>query len=71
MTSPFAVIFITHDLSLLLEIADQIAIMYAGRIGAQGLEPDGTLNGNGLPTRSQQFLVVCHLYSNEGAKHNA
>jgi peptide/nickel transport system ATP-binding protein len=28
----FAVIFITHDLSLLLEIADQVAIMYAGRI---------------------------------------
>jgi peptide/nickel transport system ATP-binding protein len=28
----FSVIFITHDLSLLLEITDQIAIMYAGRI---------------------------------------
>jgi peptide/nickel transport system ATP-binding protein len=28
----FAVIFITHDLSLLLEMADTIAIMYAGRI---------------------------------------
>ena len=28
----FSVIFITHDLSLLLEIADTIAIMYAGRI---------------------------------------
>ena len=28
----FAVIFVTHDLSLLLEIADQIAIMYGGRI---------------------------------------
>jgi peptide/nickel transport system ATP-binding protein len=28
----FAVLFITHDLSLLLEIADRIAIMYAGRI---------------------------------------
>jgi peptide/nickel transport system ATP-binding protein len=28
----FAVIFITHDLSLLLELADSIAIMYAGRI---------------------------------------
>ena len=28
----FAVIFITHDLSLLLEIADSIAIMYAGRL---------------------------------------
>ena len=28
----FAVIFITHDLSLLLEIADQVSIMYAGRM---------------------------------------
>ncbi|GAA1971927.1 ABC transporter ATP-binding protein [Catenulispora subtropica] len=28
----FAVIFITHDLSLLIELADSIAIMYAGRI---------------------------------------
>ena len=28
----FAVIFITHDLSLLLEISDQVSIMYAGRI---------------------------------------
>ncbi|HEY3868001.1 MAG TPA: ABC transporter ATP-binding protein [Actinocrinis sp.] len=28
----FAVVFITHDLSLLLELADSIAIMYAGRI---------------------------------------
>jgi peptide/nickel transport system permease protein len=28
----FAVIFITHDLSLLLELSDTIAIMYAGRI---------------------------------------
>lgn len=27
-----ALIFITHDLSLLLEIADEIAIMYAGRV---------------------------------------
>jgi peptide/nickel transport system ATP-binding protein len=28
----FAVLFITHDLSLLIEIADRIAVMYAGRI---------------------------------------
>ncbi|ACQ80970.1 oligopeptide/dipeptide ABC transporter, ATPase subunit [Beutenbergia cavernae DSM 12333] len=28
----FAVIVVTHDLSLLLEVADRIAIMYAGRI---------------------------------------
>jgi peptide/nickel transport system ATP-binding protein len=28
----FAVLFITHDLSLLIEIADSIAVMYAGRV---------------------------------------
>jgi peptide/nickel transport system ATP-binding protein len=28
----FAVLFITHDLSLLLEVADRVAIMYAGEI---------------------------------------
>lgn len=28
----FSVIFITHDLSLLLELADTIAVMYAGRL---------------------------------------
>jgi oligopeptide/dipeptide ABC transporter ATP-binding protein len=28
----FGVVFITHDLSLLVELADRIAIMYAGRI---------------------------------------
>ena len=32
----FSVIFITHDLSLLLELAGSIAIMYAGRIVEQG-----------------------------------
>jgi oligopeptide/dipeptide ABC transporter ATP-binding protein len=28
----FAIVFITHDLSLLIELADTIAIMYAGRL---------------------------------------
>jgi peptide/nickel transport system ATP-binding protein len=28
----FAVLFITHDLSLLVEVADSIAVMYAGRV---------------------------------------
>ena len=32
----FAVLFITHDLSLLLEIADRVAIMYAGEIVEEG-----------------------------------
>jgi peptide/nickel transport system ATP-binding protein len=36
----FSVIFITHDLSLLLEIADNIAIMYAGRIVEKATSPE-------------------------------
>ena len=31
----FAIVFITHDLSLLIELADRIAIMYGGRIVEQ------------------------------------
>jgi peptide/nickel transport system ATP-binding protein len=36
----FAVIFITHDLSLLLEISDHLAIMYGGLIVEQGRTAD-------------------------------
>lgn len=32
----FAVVFVTHDLSLLVQLADRIAIMYAGRIVEEG-----------------------------------
>jgi peptide/nickel transport system ATP-binding protein len=32
----FAVLFISHDLSLLVEIADSIAVLYAGRLMEQG-----------------------------------
>ena len=32
----FSVLFITHDLSLLLEIADRVMIMYAGRVVESG-----------------------------------
>ena len=39
-------------------------------IGVQGLEPDSALNGNRLPTRSQQSQVACHLYNKEGARNN-
>jgi peptide/nickel transport system ATP-binding protein len=40
----FAVLFITHDLSLLLEFADRIAIMYAGEIVESA--PAGRLAAN-------------------------
>ncbi|CAM5698096.1 ABC transporter ATP-binding protein OS=Streptomyces alboniger OX=132473 GN=CP975_23145 PE=3 SV=1 [Streptomyces alboniger] len=36
----FAVVFVTHDLSLLVELADRIAIMYAGRIIEIGTAAD-------------------------------
>jgi peptide/nickel transport system ATP-binding protein len=36
----FSVIFITHDLSLLLELADNVAIMYAGRVVEQASRHD-------------------------------
>ncbi|MET4783225.1 ABC transporter ATP-binding protein [Glaciihabitans sp. UYNi722] len=36
----FSVIFITHDVSLLIELADRIAIMYAGRIVEEGPAQD-------------------------------
>jgi oligopeptide/dipeptide ABC transporter ATP-binding protein len=35
-TLDFAILFITHDLSLLLELADRIAVMYAGRLMETG-----------------------------------
>ena len=36
----FAVLFITHDLSLLVELADSIAVMYAGRLLEQATAID-------------------------------
>ncbi len=38
----FSVIFITHDVSLLIEIADRIAIMYAGEIVESGTARSST-----------------------------
>lgn len=32
----FSIIFVTHDLTLLLEVADRVAIMYAGRLVESG-----------------------------------
>ena len=36
----FSIVFITHDLSLLLELADRIAVMYAGRLLETGAARD-------------------------------
>src|SRR5580704_12632705 len=36
----FAILFITHDLSLLLELADRIEVMYAGRLMETGASRD-------------------------------
>ncbi len=46
----FSVLFITHDLSLLLEIADRVAIMYAGQLIESG-------------TREQIHLRAAHPYT--------
>ena len=46
----FSVLFITHDLSLLLEIADRVAIMYAGQLVESG-------------TREQIHLRAAHPYT--------
>ncbi len=40
----FSVIFITHDLSLLLEISDTLAVMYAGEIVEYGQSQDLYMN---------------------------
>ena len=38
----FSVLFITHDMSLLLELADRIAVMYAGQLLELGIRrPQG------------------------------
>jgi peptide/nickel transport system ATP-binding protein len=44
----FAVIFITHDLSLLLEISDTLAVMYAGRVIEQA-PTEAVLSGAAHP----------------------
>jgi peptide/nickel transport system ATP-binding protein len=50
----FSVIFITHDLSLLVEFSDRIAIMYGGRIVEEA--PSATLYRNSLHPYSVGLL---------------
>lgn len=51
----FAIAFVTHDVSLLLEIADEIAIMYAGKIVELG-------------TAEQLYRAPRHPYT-QGLRH--
>ena len=50
----FAVLFITHDLSLLIEIADRIAIMYAGEIVEEA--PASTIHSAPLHPYTQGLM---------------
>ena len=51
----FSILFITHDLSLLVEFSDRIAIMYAGKIVE--LAPAKTLFGNPLHPYTQGLMT--------------
>ena len=48
----FAVLFITHDLSLLFEFAHRIAIMYAGEIVEDGAGRATSASARAIRTRS-------------------
>jgi oligopeptide/dipeptide ABC transporter ATP-binding protein len=60
-----ALIFVTHDLKLVEEIADQVAVMYAGQIVEQGPAADVLADPRHPYTRA---LLAC---SPHGAGHNA
>lgn len=63
----FAVIFITHDLSLLLELADTIAIMYAGRVVEQASQDDLTEH----PTHPYSYGLINSFPSLHGPRRKA
>ena len=47
----FAMLFITHDLSLLLELADRIMILYAGQLAELGSGARNPATPRRTPTR--------------------
>ena len=53
----FAVLFITHDLSLLVELADSIAVMYAGRLLEQAAA-GRPLPGAAAPVHARAAALV-------------
>jgi peptide/nickel transport system ATP-binding protein len=61
----FSVIFITHDLSLLLELADHIAIMYAGRIVEKASQRDLYLH----PRHPYSYGLLNSFPSLHGPRH--
>ena len=63
----FSVIFITHDLSLLLELADQVAIMYAGRIAEQATQRELYTH----PRHPYSFGVIHSFPSLHGPRRRA
>ncbi len=54
----FSVLFITHDLSLLLEIADQVMVMYAGQMVEAAPTADGCTTGRRPPVHPRTAGVV-------------
>ena len=46
-----AIIIITHDLGVVAEIADEIAVMYAGRIVERGSHARRSSRRPSIPTR--------------------
>ena len=53
----FAVLFISHDLSLLVEIADSIAVMYAGRL-VERARASATVPGAAAPVHARPAELV-------------
>ena len=60
----FAVLFITHDLSLLVEFSDRIAIMYAGRMVELGRRADA-LRASAAPVHGRAHAVVPSAHRGE------